>query len=146
MLVIQTAAELSDFSVQYSEARLCYLNFVRICNSTVLKIFEDKSVIVEHWCSGTTYCRQEFVTKDNSPILIMYFQCYNNNIIYQYKASGLTGLFIGQYNSKDYGTFTGGIYSLRGSTSCSSHIIFILVPAIFHCSIALVGASHIPLF
>ena len=35
----------------------------------------------------------------------------NSFIKYQYKASGLTSLFTGQYNTEDYGTFTGGIYS-----------------------------------
>ena len=32
------------------------------------------------------------------------------NIIYQYTASGLTGLFTGQYKTEDYGTFTGVKY------------------------------------
>ena len=41
-----------------------------------------------------------------------------------YKASGLTGLFTGQFNTEDNGTFTGVIKSIGGSTSCSSHIIY----------------------
>ena len=49
-------------------------------------------------------------------------------------------LFTDRYNTEDYGTFTGVIYSFGGSTSCSSHIIIILVPTIFLCSIVHVGA------
>ena len=48
------------------------------------------------------------------------------------KASGLTGLFTGQYNTEDYGTFTGVVYSFGRSTSCSSNIIFIMAPNLFH--------------
>ena len=53
------------------------------------------------------------------------------------------GLFTGKYNTQDYGTFTGLVYSFGRSTSCSSHIIFILAPTIFHCSIVHVGALFI---
>ena len=36
---------------------------------------------------------------------------FNKNTIikHKYKASGLTGIFSGQYNANDYGTFTGDI-------------------------------------
>ena len=49
-------------------------------------------------------------------------------------------LLIEKCNTEDYGTFTVVIYSIGGLTSWFSHIIFILVPIIFHCSIVHVGA------
>ena len=67
----------------------------------------------------------------------------------------VTGFFAGQNNTAVYGTCHMSqkwfrtssvpksvlhIYSFWGSTSCSSHIIFSLVPTIFHCSIVHVGA------
>ena len=55
----------------------------------------------------------------------------------------VTGLYAGLYNTEDCGTFTGVIYSFGGSTSCSSHIIFILAPTLFHCSIVYVGTLFI---
>ena len=38
------------------------------------------------------------------------------------------------FNTEDYSAITDVIYSAWGSTSCSSHIIFILAPNIFLCS------------
>ena len=55
----------------------------------------------------------------------------------------VTGLFAGQYNTEDYSTLTGVLYSIGGSAHCSSHIIFILVLIIFHCSIVHVGVLFI---
>ena len=39
--------------------------------------------------------------------------------MYKYKASGVTGLFTGQYNAEEYGTFTGVKYSF-GETKFTS--------------------------
>ena len=47
------------------------------------------------------------------------------------QGSLLTGLFTGQFNTEDSRTFTDVILSIGGSTSCSSHIIFILAPNVF---------------
>ena len=44
---------------------------------------------------------------------------------------------------EDYSIFIGVIYSLGESTSYSSHIIFILAPTIFHCSIVHVSKLFI---
>ena len=40
-----------------------------------------------------------------------------SSIIFNYKASGFTGLFTGQFNTEYYSAFTDVIYSIGGSIS-----------------------------
>ena len=49
-----------------------------------------------------------------------------------------------QLENEDYGTFTDIIWLIGGSTSCSSHIIFILVPNMLLCCGVLIGSIFSP--
>ena len=78
--------------------------------------------------------RSSLCKKNKNRFLLRNYLVFGQNIIvFLLQGSGLTGLFTSQFNTQDYGTFTDVVKSIGEPTSCSSHIIFILVPNVFLC-------------
>ena len=79
-----------------------------------------------NWCCSFELLIPIFGNFSSAPLVVkqkLDVEELQNICILLYISSKLRGncSFAGQYNTEDYGTFTGVIYSFGGSTSCSSH-------------------------